>query len=115
VPAVQNGGGRWCPAAASFEKLEQSFRALLRVPLADLCGQDHIAGRAGLRANSSADGTAMPDGIETKKKQPAKPAAKAPGKDEVLRARPVKGKINWAELSREHIRRYPKIRSALAK
>jgi hypothetical protein len=56
----------------------------------------------------------MPDGIETKK-QPAKPAAKAPGKDEVLRARPVKGKINWAELSREHIRRYPKIRSALAK
>ena len=50
-----------------------------------------------------------------KKKQPAKPAAKAPGKDEVLRARPVKGKINWAELSREHIRRYPKIRAALAK
>jgi uncharacterized surface protein with fasciclin (FAS1) repeats len=34
---------------------------------------------------------------------------------EVLRARPVEGDIDFAELSREHIARYPKIRAALAK
>lgn len=33
----------------------------------------------------------------------------------VLRARPVKGNIDYAELSREHIARYPKIRARLAK
>jgi len=33
----------------------------------------------------------------------------------VLRARPVTGKIDYAELSREHLARYPKIRAALAK
>jgi hypothetical protein len=33
---------------------------------------------------------------------------------EVLRARPVEGEIDYAELSREHIVRYPKIRAALA-
>lgn len=33
---------------------------------------------------------------------------------EVLRARPVKGKIDYVELSREHIARYPKIRARLA-
>jgi hypothetical protein len=32
----------------------------------------------------------------------------------VLRARPVKGKIDYAELSREHLARYPKIRARLA-
>lgn len=32
----------------------------------------------------------------------------------VLRARPVKGEVDWAELSREHIARYPKIRARLA-
>jgi hypothetical protein len=37
------------------------------------------------------------------------------GGDEVLRARPVVGDIDYAELSREHIARYPKIRAALAK
>jgi hypothetical protein len=42
-------------------------------------------------------------------KQPQPAAAK------VLRARPVKGKIDYAELSREHIKRYPKILAALAK
>jgi hypothetical protein len=31
-----------------------------------------------------------------------------------MRARPVEGKIDYAELSREHIARYPKIRAALA-
>jgi hypothetical protein len=35
--------------------------------------------------------------------------------DEILRARPVAGDIDYAELSREHIARYPKIRAALAK
>ena len=34
--------------------------------------------------------------------------------DEALRARPVKGTIDYAELSREHIARYPKIRARLA-
>ena len=34
---------------------------------------------------------------------------------EAPRARPVKGKIDYAELSREHLKRYPKIRAALAK
>ena len=33
----------------------------------------------------------------------------------VLHARPVKGEIDYTELSREHIARYPKIRAALAK
>jgi hypothetical protein len=32
----------------------------------------------------------------------------------VLRARPAKGKIDYTELSREHIARYPKIRARLA-
>ncbi len=34
---------------------------------------------------------------------------------EVLRARPVTGNMDYAELSREHLARYPKIRAALAK
>jgi hypothetical protein len=34
--------------------------------------------------------------------------------DEVLHAKPVEGEIDYAELSREHIARYPKIRAALA-
>ena len=34
---------------------------------------------------------------------------------EVLRARPIAGEIDYAELSREHMARYPKIRAALAK
>jgi hypothetical protein len=33
---------------------------------------------------------------------------------EILRALPVKGEIDYAELSREHIARYPKIRARLA-
>ena len=43
-----------------------------------------------------------------------KPPAKPRGKDKVLRAKPVKGEVDWAELSREHIARYPKIRTRLA-
>jgi len=33
---------------------------------------------------------------------------------QVLRARPAKGRVDWAQLSREHIARYPKIRARLA-
>jgi hypothetical protein len=47
-------------------------------------------------------------------KPSAKPAAKALGKDKVLRAKRAKGEVDWAELSREHIARYPKIRARLA-
>ena len=45
----------------------------------------------------------------------AKPTAK-PRADErkILRALPVKGKVDYAELSRQHIARYPKIRARLA-
>jgi len=35
--------------------------------------------------------------------------------DGIMRGRPVEGEIDYAELSREHITRYPKIRAALAK
>jgi hypothetical protein len=35
--------------------------------------------------------------------------------DAVLRARPISGEIDYAELSREHMVRYPKIRAVLAK
>jgi hypothetical protein len=45
---------------------------------------------------------------------PAKPAAKPREKAKVLRAKPSKGEVDWAELSREHIVRYPKIRARLA-
>jgi hypothetical protein len=54
----------------------------------------------------------MPDGIDTKKVE--KPSSKPRGKDKVPRARPVEGEVDWAELSREHIARYPKIRARLA-
>jgi len=47
-------------------------------------------------------------------KRPQKPAAQPPGKGKVLRAKPVKGEIDWTELSREHMARYPKIRARLA-
>jgi len=33
---------------------------------------------------------------------------------DILRARPVEGEVDYAELSREHLARYPKIRAALA-
>jgi hypothetical protein len=47
-------------------------------------------------------------------KTPPEPAAKPRGKAKVLRAKPVNGEVDWAELSREHIARYPKIRARLA-
>jgi hypothetical protein len=43
------------------------------------------------------------------------PKQKKVAAGKVLPARPVKAKIDYAELSREHLARYPKIRAALAK
>jgi hypothetical protein len=58
----------------------------------------------------------MPDTHDPREKDPkAAPAPRQPARDEVLRARPVKGEIDYAELIREHMARYPKIRAALAK
>jgi hypothetical protein len=54
----------------------------------------------------------MPDTHDTRD---AKPATRQPTPGEVLRARPVKGKVDYAELIREHMARYPRIREALAK
>jgi hypothetical protein len=51
-----------------------------------------------------------------REKDAAKPAAKKrPDEKKILRARPVKGEIDHAALSREFIARFPKIRAALAK
>jgi hypothetical protein len=47
-------------------------------------------------------------------KTPTKPAVQPRDKGKALRAKPVKGEVDWAELSREHIARYPKIRARLA-
>jgi hypothetical protein len=57
----------------------------------------------------------MPDTHDTREKRPNKPAPRQPAPGEVLRARPVKGKIDHAESSREFMARFPKIRAALAK
>jgi hypothetical protein len=48
------------------------------------------------------------DNIQTK------PHAKPRAEKKAPRAKPVKGEVDWAELSREHIARYPKIRARLA-
>lgn len=58
----------------------------------------------------------MPDTHDAHEEQPE--AVSVPRRlppDEVLRARPIKGPIDWAALSREHIARFPKIIAALAK
>ena len=58
----------------------------------------------------------MPDTHDTREKQPETAAAqREPATDEILRARPVKGKIDYAELIRDTIARFPKILAALAK
>jgi hypothetical protein len=54
------------------------------------------------------------DTIEQQKKAP-KPAAQPRDKANMLRAKPVKGEVDWAELSREHIARYPNIIAELAR
>lgn len=41
-------------------------------------------------------------------------AKKEAASRDMVRARPVKGEIDYGELSREHMARYPKIRAALA-
>jgi hypothetical protein len=48
------------------------------------------------------------DNIQTK------PPAKPHEAKKVRRDKPVEGEVDWAELSREHIARYPKIRARLA-
>jgi len=58
----------------------------------------------------------MPDTHDTREKPPqpaAAPRQSAP--DEVLRARPIKGKIDYAELIRDTMAKFPKILAALAK
>ncbi|HEX3861854.1 MAG TPA: hypothetical protein VHY35_09220 [Stellaceae bacterium] len=57
----------------------------------------------------------MPDTHDTREKPQHEAAPQQNAGNEVLRARPVKGEIDYAELSREHMARYPKIRAALAK
>jgi hypothetical protein len=57
----------------------------------------------------------MPDTHDTREKPPKKSAPRQPAADEVLRARPARGKIDHAELSRKFMVRFPKIRAALAK
>ena len=54
------------------------------------------------------------DMIDRDNNTSAKPPAKPRDKGKVLRATPVKGEVDWAELGREHIARYPKIRARLA-
>ena len=55
----------------------------------------------------------MPD---TREKQPKKTAApRQPAPQEVLRARPVKGKIDYAELIGDTMAKFPKILAVLAK
>jgi len=48
-------------------------------------------------------------------KNAANPGAKQRSDKKILRARPVKGEIDYAELSRETIAKFPKILAALAK
>jgi hypothetical protein len=48
------------------------------------------------------------DNIQTK------PVAKSRDEKKMLPAKSVEGEVDWAELSREHIARYPKIRARLA-
>jgi hypothetical protein len=57
----------------------------------------------------------MPDTHETRGKRAKKAREQQGATKEVLRARPVKGTIDHAALSKEFMARFPKIRAALAK
>ena len=46
---------------------------------------------------------------------PKKPAAKPREKTKVLRAKPMQGEVDWAELTQDTIKKFPKILAALAK
>jgi hypothetical protein len=48
-------------------------------------------------------------------KTPANPPAKPRGKNKMLRAKPVKGEVDHAAVTREIIGRFPKILAELAK
>lgn len=54
------------------------------------------------------------DTLEKNKAVP-QPEAKPSAEKTVLRARPTKGEVDDEALSREFIRRFPKLRAALAK
>ena len=56
----------------------------------------------------------MPDIHDTGEKRTKSRSKRRTAASEALRARPAKGKIDYAALSREHIARYPKIRARLA-
>jgi hypothetical protein len=60
------------------------------------------------------NGRNLMDTIDREKDAAKQAAQQRPDDKKILRARPVKGKIDYAELSREHIDRYPKIRARLA-
>jgi hypothetical protein len=55
------------------------------------------------------------DTIEPKTGATEPTAKQRPDEKKILRARPVKGEVNHAALSREFMARFPKIRAALAK
>ena len=54
----------------------------------------------------------MPRKVEVKERRATEQQARP---EKPLRARPLKGEIDHAALSREHMKRYPRIRAALAK
>jgi hypothetical protein len=55
------------------------------------------------------------DTVEPNKDAATPSAKQRPDEKKILRARPVKGEIDHAALSREFIARFPKILAALAK
>ena len=57
-------------------------------------------------------GAGMRRETEVKDRRETEPRATP---EKPLRARPAKGEVDFAELSRELLKRYPKIRAALAK
>ena len=58
----------------------------------------------------------MPDTHDTREKLPkAAKTPRRPAANEVLRARPVKGEVDYVGLIRDTIARFPKILAALAK
>lgn len=57
---------------------------------------------------------AIMDTLEKKTTSPKPEAKRSEGK-KLLRARPVEGEIDYVELTRDTIKKYPKILAALAK
>ena len=57
----------------------------------------------------------MPDPHDAREIEPKAAGPRQPTPEEVLRARPVEGDIDHKALTREIVRRFPKILAALAK